>query len=239
MTRDGHDDRDDAPVTPAEAARADSFGKWVEGLLAGEGAPPAMDTEDRALLETATVVVASSRAVELQPDRMRKLVDQALETAVVGRRRGASAVRAVPAFGPLPAQDAVPDVSATGEHPSMPGDETPSERSTTDVRVRRRRADRVVRTLPWVVATVAAAAAVIIFVVPRDKKDGERAERPIPADVTKLSVANTSRPADPLVGRIERSAAGAASDRIDIIFADRLDGYRDLQLRRALAQEQP
>ena len=65
------------------------------------------------------------------------------------------------------------------------------------------------------------------------------AERPLPAQAMKLTVANTSRPADPLVGVIRRSAAGAASDRIDIIFADRLDGYRDLRLRRALAQERP
>jgi hypothetical protein len=40
-----------------------------------------------------------------------------------------------------------------------------------------------------------------------------------------------SRPADPLIGPISRDHAGDASARLDTIFADRLDGYRELRMR--------
>ena len=39
-------------------------------------------------------------------------------------------------------------------------------------------------------------------------------------------------PADPLIGPIARDHAGDASSRIDTIFADRLDGFRERQLAR-------
>jgi hypothetical protein len=42
----------------------------------------------------------------------------------------------------------------------------------------------------------------------------------------------TSRPADPLIGPISREHAGDASTRIDTIYADRLDGYRERKLAR-------
>jgi hypothetical protein len=40
-----------------------------------------------------------------------------------------------------------------------------------------------------------------------------------------------SRPTDPLIGPITQEHAGDASARIDTIFADRLDGYRELRMR--------
>ncbi len=40
-----------------------------------------------------------------------------------------------------------------------------------------------------------------------------------------------SRPADALIGAIARERAGDAATRIDTIFADRLDGYRERRLR--------
>jgi hypothetical protein len=40
-----------------------------------------------------------------------------------------------------------------------------------------------------------------------------------------------SRPADLLIGPITRDHAGDASARLDTIFADRLDGYRELRMR--------
>jgi hypothetical protein len=39
-----------------------------------------------------------------------------------------------------------------------------------------------------------------------------------------------SRPADPLVGKIEAAQSGDAAVRIESIFADRLDGYRSRRL---------
>ena len=56
--------------------------------------------------------------------------------------------------------------------------------------------------------------------------------RPVPvAAAPVLPETWTSRPADALIGPIAREQAGDASNRIDTIFADRLDGYRELRLR--------
>ena len=40
------------------------------------------------------------------------------------------------------------------------------------------------------------------------------------------------RPADALIGPISRDRAGDAATRIDAIYADRLDGYRERTLAR-------
>ncbi|MDQ3371012.1 MAG: hypothetical protein M3680_36805, partial [Myxococcota bacterium] len=57
---------------------------------------------------------------------------------------------------------------------------------------------------------------------------------PAPAQIEAAAAAPptswTSRPADPLIGPIPRDEAGNASARIDYIFADRLDGYRQRRL---------
>lgn len=239
MSRDDRDRPDEldgeAPVTPAEQARAEVFGRWLEGLAAGEPLPPAMDSDDRALLETATMVLASSHAVELGPERTRRLVDQALENAVLGRRPSepgivaeVSAVGRVAALRPGPAADRAP---------GRDGDDRAAQSATDLVRARRRRADRVLRNLPWAVASLAAAAAVVLFItrpVEPTAPVSRAVERPL-----RLGVANTSRPADPLIGIIARPDAGRASERLDVLFADRMDGYRDLTFRRALGKEQP
>ena len=88
---------------------------------------------------------------------------------------------------------------------------------------RRARAPRA----PWIVAglaSVVAAAAVLMMVV--------RAPRTTPAPAEPAPVAtpehHRSRPADALVGVIPQERAGDAAARIDAIFADRLDGYREL-----------
>jgi len=86
---------------------------------------------------------------------------------------------------------------------------------------------RARRWAPWAIATTStlvAAAAVIALVV--------RAPLPVPAAAAALPVEQTSRPADPLFGPISHEHAGDAATRIDTIFADRLDGYRDRELAR-------
>ena len=134
MSRENHKD-DESRAGAAERAQAEGFGRLVDDLLAGVPPPPAMDPDQRALVETATVVVASNRVVELDQSRIGRLVDQALEAAVIG--------------GSVRADDAVPEPAfaeiSNGTH------------SVTDVKVRRRRSDRYARALPWVVASVAAA----------------------------------------------------------------------------------
>lgn len=85
------------------------------------------------------------------------------------------------------------------------------------------------RALPWTVAgasTVMAAAAVLALWL-----------RPPPAAVVVTAPAPVpthwrSRPADELVGEIRREAAGEAARRLDSIYSDRLEGYRDAMLFR-------
>jgi hypothetical protein len=78
---------------------------------------------------------------------------------------------------------------------------------------------------PWFVAgvaTVVAAAAVLLAIT--RSPDGART----PPPAASVPEHHLSRPADPLVGVIPQERAGDAAARIDAIFADRLDGYREL-----------
>lgn len=79
------------------------------------------------------------------------------------------------------------------------------------------------KVLPWAIAggsALAAAAAVVLLLVGRGGGVGEAA----------IPTAWQSRPADALIGPIARERAGDAEARIDTIFADRLDGFRDRTL---------
>jgi hypothetical protein len=171
----------DAEPTAAERAHAKTFAELVDKTLAGR-TPPAMSTDDRALLEVATVIRAASGKVSLPASTRRSVVEDALRQAV----GGAGASSAIP--------------------------------------ITRGRARRWA---PWAIAatsTLVAAAAVILLLL-----------RPSPrhaAPTASLPTAWTSRPTDPLFGPIERNQDGDAASRIDTIFADRLDGYRDRQLAR-------
>lgn len=83
------------------------------------------------------------------------------------------------------------------------------------------------RWLPWTVASVssAVAAAAIALLVLRTPPRAAAPTAEVPVD-------QRSRPADSLFGPIARDRAGDATTRIDTIFADRLDGYRDRELGR-------
>jgi len=173
----------DAEPTAAERAQAKTFAGLVDKALAGR-TPPAMSTDDRALLEVATVIRAAHGAVELAASKQRSIVEDALRSAV-----GAPAT-------------------------SMPG--------VTPITAARRR-----RWLPWTIAgvstVVAAAALLLLWLRTSPPPAKPEAEASLPASWT-------SRPIDPLIGPIPRERAGDASARIDYIFADRLDGFRERRL---------
>lgn len=83
------------------------------------------------------------------------------------------------------------------------------------------------RWLPWAIASgssLVAAAAIALLVV--------RTPPETTPSVAETPTTWTSRPADSLIGPIARERAGDASARIDTIFADRLDGYRERRLSR-------
>lgn len=96
---------------------------------------------------------------------------------------------------------------------------------------------RMARALPWSVAAVAAAAALLLAI-------SRPGPAPVPVDeaiVVSVSVPEhqRSRSADRLVGRIPRAAAGDASSRIDMIYADRLDGFRERRFGSPQAAPEP
>jgi hypothetical protein len=179
---------DDEP-SAAERTHAKAFADLVDKTLAGR-TPGVMNTDDRALLEVATVIRAASGNVELAQPRRRALIEDALRQAVGARTLGTSgSIAAVTDFG----------------------------------------RGKWKRFAPWSVAatsTLVAAAAVLLWL---------RAPRVVRVDVpiVQLPLTQQSRPADSLVGPIARERAGDARSRIDAIFADRLDGYRELQFGRA------
>lgn len=212
MSHDEHDDpipEPDAPVSAGESARAEGFGHLVDKLVEGEPLPPAMDSEDRALIEVATMVVAGTHEMELQPERRSSIIDAALERAVLGPQK-------------------------TTAGPKKPGEPEKAERDDEVIDLGARRESRAARVLPWVVAAVAAAAAVVLFVT-RPPSAGDVA-RPTAPDSQKLelSAIHRSRSADPLIGQIPKSQSGHASARLDTIYSDRMAGFRDLTFRRRL-----
>jgi hypothetical protein len=87
---------------------------------------------------------------------------------------------------------------------------------------------RAKRFAPWIVAATSmavAAAAILLWL------SGPRHVIELRPTAAALPENWTSRPTDPLIGPIAREHAADASARIDTIFADRLDGYREIRLR--------
>jgi hypothetical protein len=88
------------------------------------------------------------------------------------------------------------------------------------------------RVAPWVIAgasALVAAAAILLFWL----RTPERA--PAPETAQQVPVQWKSRPADALIGPIARERVGDAATRIDTIFADRLDGFRERSFATASA----
>ncbi|MDX2087210.1 MAG: hypothetical protein SFX73_05145 [Kofleriaceae bacterium] len=93
-------------------------------------------------------------------------------------------------------------------------------------------AARSKRWVPWAIsgASLAIAAAAVILLAVRTPR--APVSQPQVGVVTKTPTSWTSRPTDPLIGPIARENADQASSRIDYIYADRLDGYRERRLSR-------
>jgi hypothetical protein len=109
---------------------------------------------------------------------------------------------------------------------ARPGD--PARTTVPIVPITRSRRARV---LPWAVAatTSAVAAAAIVVLVLRGPGAAEPPAAPRTA-ATELPAHQRSRPADPLIGAIARDRAGDAAARLDVIYADRMGGFRERTL---------
>ncbi len=190
--------------------RATSFARLVDGLLEGDRIPPALDAGDRTLLETATIIMASTRDIGIDSRIVDSLIDDALQQNL--RSPGLSVLDLTTNISR--ARNAIPE-------------EIEHER-TDVIRMSTRRADRVLRALPWIVASIAVAAAILLFIT-----------RPAPSaqvPSSKLSIALVSRPTDSLIGEIPTTQADAASARIDTIYSNRLAAFRELHSRRVSHQ---
>jgi hypothetical protein len=230
----------DAPADARERARAASFAALVDGLFAGQALPPAMTSDERALAETAAIVRASARPVVLAAERQRALID-----SVLGSVRGSAPGSAsesgggsAGARGRSVTVEAKP-VPAPPE-PQGAGGPTPADvpanlpANVIDISgPRARRRARVFRVLPWGVAAVSAAAALALVLWQGPGGGLPPAAPTLVAETTApaMDIMHRSRPAGALVGEIPRERADAARARIDIIYADRMIGYRDLRLR--------
>ena len=177
----------DAEPTAAERAHARTFADLVDKTLAGR-TPPAMSTDDRALLEVATVIRATHGGLELASTRRDVIVEAALRQAIGGTTAATSIGNATP------------------------------------ITSRKR------RWVPWAIAatsTVIAAAAIVLLWLRTPSQVAPVA--PV-AEHQELPVHWRSRPVE-LAGPIAREQSGDAISRIDYIFADRLDGFRERRLR--------
>jgi len=213
VTRD-RDDELDLTASREEQARATALGDRVDELIAGAARPPAMQAEERALLEIATSVRASAgeTAGDLSPLRIRSIVDGALASAD-------DRSRAHTTSPPAPDDEA----PQTGDSATETGERVGDADAADELSVRRLAA----RAAPWLVAIASAAAAVLLAAKPP-------APAPIiPAAGPRLAESLRSRPADAVVGRIDRAESAMASSRIDAIYADRMRGFRALSLAKA------
>ena len=224
---DPHSDPDEKTVDPHRAA---SFARLVDGLLDGAAIPPALDASDRALLETATLIQSLGQDALLEPERSKWIVDRALEEALLGTSDAHSSKLATLDLGTLEGAE------AGGSNEAVPEEIEPER--TDVIRLSTRRADRVLRTIPWVVASVAVAAAILLFVT-RPSADEQAKQATETAGAQRIASANEvqrhphhfSRPTDRLVGEISADAAGNASARLDAIYSNRLASFREIRYR--------
>jgi hypothetical protein len=217
------------PETMADAreqAQAASFAALLDRLTTGLALPPAMTAEERTLVETAGMVRASARPVALAPERQSALIEEALHAAL---GRGGAGNRAHAGSKGIhgAAPERVPS-RAPGRDQSRP-DRSDTSDAPAPIDLGERRRGRYFRALPWAMASVAAALLLVLW----QSRTGRLspAAPTVVAQRAPLDTVHRSRPADVLIGEIPRSRADAARTRIDMIYADRLIGYRDLRLR--------
>lgn len=188
----------DEPESAGERERAESFAALIDDVIAGKSAPPAMEADERALLDVANIVRASAAdadSVALKDARRDSIIEAAMKQA---------------------SRTVLEDVSA----PAPQTDTTDLPEGVVPLRPR-----RALRAVPWLVSAVAAAAAIFLWI----QRPEQQSTSPKPP-IAVIEKAPTKVSTDALVGRIDRNASGLASQRLDIIYADRLTLYRQARL---------
>jgi hypothetical protein len=220
---------DDEPLDAREQAQAASFAALIDRLTAGQPLPPAMTADERVLVETAGMVRASARPVTLAPERQVTLIEEALAAArarTPGRADAAGRSAGIKVVHGAAAERAPSRAPAPDQRRLERGE-------TSDILdLGERRRARYFRALPWAVAMASVAAALLLALwQSRTGRLSPPAANIVAESAQDLDTVHRSRPADALIGEIPRPRAEAARARIDMIYADRLIGYRDLRLR--------
>jgi hypothetical protein len=218
---------EDGPADAREQAQAASFAALIDRLTTGQPLPPAMTAEERVLVETAGMVRASARPVTLAPERQGALIQEALETALGRAGAGSRGAGIKVLHGAAP--ERAPSRAPTRDQSRAQFDRG----ETSDILdLGERRRARYFRALPWAVAMASVAAALLLALwQSRTGRLSAPATNVVAESAHALDTVHRSRPADALIGEIPRPRADAARARIDMIYADRLIGYRDLRLR--------
>ncbi len=172
--------------------------------------------------ELVDTLVAGDRLPPAMTSEDRELIGVATMLRVTTGGMSLSSSRASTLVGQ--AFEAATMAREQGENPHLPTI-APAERSKgDDLATRRRRGLKPA--LPWLLTVTASAAALMLwYAQPNTSTVAETS--PPPAT---LKINQQSRPADRIVGMIARNDAHLASSRLDVIYADRLEGYRSLRL---------
>lgn len=91
MTRDSQDDPlplPDDEADAAERAAAKRFGELIDRVHAGRKAPPALEVDQRSLVEISGMIGAGANERGLSRERVSSLVDEAMERAVRAETSG-------------------------------------------------------------------------------------------------------------------------------------------------------
>jgi len=224
--------------TAEELARAASLARLVDRMSAGEPPPPAMPAEDRLLLDAAAMIHAAHQPRPLSARKVNEVVAAALAQPDAEPRRISR--RAGPALIPFPAgaRREAATTTALGDSDAAAAPER-SSASGIDLRPRSTRLRVMVGT---VVLAMAAALALWVWSARQNRLGTGRPGGAGLATGGGLGQKLRSRSAGSLLGGpIASAESGNARARMDLVFADRLSGYREVvfrgRARRGVATE--
>ena len=211
-----------------EQARAASLARLIDRLSAGEPPPPAMPAEERLLLDTAAMIRAAHVAQPLQPRQVNAIVADALAEPGELPRRVSRLIQ-------------FPGARQGGEATQGAAGAEPAGRASVSGIDLRPRSARIKVAVGGLVLAMAAALALWLWSGRRGPGGagggGGVAAAGLPSKLV-------SRSAGPLLGGpIASVEAAEARARLDLVYADRMNGYRELvfrgQIRRGIAGGEP
>lgn len=174
-----------APADPAEKVQAERFGALVSTLVGGAKLPPAMDPDDRMLLDVAAMIRAGAGEVSLSQKRARQIAGDAIALSREGKRP--------------------PSISTEPEQVAREGAE--------DELLQRRRS-RIKVVLPWTVTVVAAAAAALMWITRPTNPITRGTSSHKTTTLSELQLSRPADPVVGIIARADAHRASARIDAI-------------------------